>query len=420
MRRIYTLLLWLALPFVSIVVAWRGLRDRRYWQGWCERFGAAPRSSGGGLWVHAVSVGEVQAALGLVGELRAAQPARALWLSSATPAGRARARAALPNEVTVSYAPYDLPWALRAALRRFRPALLIVIETEIWPNLLAECARAAVPVIFVSARVSERSTRRYQRFPGLVRPAFTAAVTIAAQSAADAARFVRLGVPAQRAIVCGNIKFDRLSDPEIAARGAALRARYAGQRFLWVAGSTHPGEEQAAVAAHAQLLDLQPAVLVLAPRHAPRFEEVAALLRAQGMHFVRRSDPQANASAADVVLLDSIGELNEFYAAADLAFVGGSLVGVGGHNLLEPAQLGVATLSGPHQFNAPEVASALLEAHAVRIVANAAELAAAVSALAGDPAARAALGHAGRAVVTANRGALTRVLALIEPLLAKR
>jgi 3-deoxy-D-manno-octulosonic-acid transferase len=419
-RGLYTLLLWLALPFVSAVVAWRGLADRRYWQGWSARFGAAPRGAGGGVWVHAVSVGEVQAAVGLIGALRSAQPGRALWLSSATPAGRARAREALGDEVAVSYAPYDLPWALRSALQRFRPALLIVVETEIWPNLLAECARAGVPVVFASARVSERSTRRYQRFPDLIRPALAAVVTIAAQSAADAARFVRLGVPAERAVVCGNIKFDRLIDPAIAARGVALRARYAGARFVWVAGSTHPGEEQAALAAHAQLLDLQPALLVLAPRHAPRFEEVATLLRSHGMRFVRRSEPQAEPSAADVVLLDTIGELSDFYAAADLAFVGGSLVGVGGHNLLEPAQIGVATLSGTHQFNAPEVALALREAHAVRIVANAAELAAAVSALAADPAARTALAEAARAVVAANRGALARVLALIEPLLATR
>jgi 3-deoxy-D-manno-octulosonic-acid transferase len=343
-----------------------------------------------------------------------------LWLSSATPAGRARAREALGDEIAVSYAPYDLPWALRSALRRFRPALLIVVETEIWPNLLAECARAGVPVVFASARVSERSTHRYQRFPNLIRPALAAVVTIAAQSAADAARFVRLGVPTERAVVCGNIKFDRPIDPAISMRGLALRARYAGPRFVWVAGSTHPGEEQAALAAHVQLLDLQPAVLVLAPRHAPRFEEVATLLRSRGMRFVRRSEPPAETAAADVVLLDTIGELSDFYAGADLAFVGGSLVGVGGHNLLEPAQLGVATLSGTHQFNAPEVALALREAHAVRIVANAAELAAAVSALAADPAARTALGEAARAVVAANRGALTRVLALIEPLLATR
>jgi 3-deoxy-D-manno-octulosonic-acid transferase len=420
MRGLYTLLLCLALPFVSALVAWRGLADRRYWHGWRARFGAVPRSGGGGLWVHAVSVGEVQAALALVGALRSAHPGRALWLSSATPAGRTRAREALASEIAVSYAPYDLPWALRAALRRFRPALLLVIETEIWPNLLAECARAGVPVIFASGRVSERSTRRYERFPGLVRPAFRAAVTIAAQSAADAARFVRLGVPAERALVCGNIKFDRPSDPELATRGAALRARYAGGRFLWVAGSTHAGEEQALLAAHAQLRARQPALLVLAPRHAPRFDEVASLLRAQGVRFVRRSDLQAETSVAEVLLLDTIGELSDFYAAADLAFVGGSLVNVGGHNLLEPAQLGVATLSGPHQFNAPEVVAALRASHAVRIVANAAELAQMVCLLAADPAARSALGQAGRAVVAANRGALTRVLALVEALLAAR
>ena len=420
MRFFYTLLLWLAFPFVSALVAWRGLSDRRYWRGWLERFGSVPRGAGAGIWIHAVSVGEVQAALALVAALRQLRPECALWLSSATPAGRARAQAALGDSVAISYAPYDLPWMLRRALRRFRPALLVVVETEIWPNLLAECARAAVPVLFASARVSERSTRRYERFGDLIRPALTAVVTVAAQSARDAERFVRLGVPVGRAIVCGNIKFDRMHDPEILARAHLLRARYAAARFLWVAGSTHPGEELAAVAAHKRLLAQRAAVLLLAPRHAPRFAEVAALLADQGARFVRRSEASGATESADYVLLDTIGELSDFYAAADLAFVGGSLAEVGGHNLLEPAQLGVATLSGPHQFNSPEIAKVLLEAGAVRIVADAAELASAVSQLAADPVARAVLGEAARSVVAANRGALGRVIALVESLLKPR
>jgi 3-deoxy-D-manno-octulosonic-acid transferase len=419
-RFFYTLLLCLAFPFVSAMVAWRGLRDRRYWHGWLERFGNAPRSEANGLWIHAVSVGEVQAALALVGALREAQPERPIWLSSATPAGRERALAVAGESVAISYAPYDLPWMLQRALRRFRPSLLIVVETEIWPNLLAECARSAVPVLFASARVSERSTRRYERFASLIRPALAAVVTVAAQSAADAERFVRLGVRRERAVVCGNIKFDRVQDPGITARAHALRERYAAECFLWVAGSTHPGEESAAIAAHQQLLKRQAAVLVLAPRHAPRFAQVAALLAAQGARFVRRGDPVEAGTAFDYVLLDTIGELSDFYAAADLAFVGGSLAEVGGHNLLEPAQLGIATLTGPHLFNAPEIARALLEAGAVRIVADADELEGAVSALAADPAARSALGEAARSVVAANRGALARVIALAESLIAAR
>jgi 3-deoxy-D-manno-octulosonic-acid transferase len=420
MRFLYTVLLWLALPFASAVVAWRGLGDRRYWRGWSARFGKVPRGSGAGVWIHAVSVGEVQAALALISALRQVQPERELWLSSATPAGRARAEAALGDSVAISYAPYDLPWMLRRALRRFKPALLIVVETEIWPNQLAECARAAVPVVFASARVSERSTRRYQQCGALIRPALAAVVTVAAQSATDAERFVRLGVPAARAHVCGNIKFDRMLDPAITARAAALRVRYAASRFLWVAGSTHAGEERAALAAHQQLLRSTAAVLVLAPRHAPRFAEVAAMLASQGVRFVRRSEAASAGEPADVVLLDTIGELSDFYAAADLAFVGGSLVEIGGHNLLEPAQLGVATLSGPHQFSSPEIAKALLDARAVRIVADAEELSSVVSALAADPAARSALGEAARRAVAANRGALERVIALVGSLLAAR
>ncbi len=407
MRRLYTLLVVLALPVATLLVLWRGLRDRNYWRGWGERFGrgASPKVATRRLWIHAVSVGEVQAAASLVQALRAAWPDLSLTLTSATPAGRERARALFGTQVDVRYGPYDLPWCVRGTLRRARPAMLLIMETEIWPNLLAECAAAAVPVIFMSARLSARSAARLRAFGSLLRPALESGVAVVAQTVTDAGRFESLGVPAEHIEVGGNLKFDREPAATARAQGAALRALYAAARPMWVAGSTHAGEEQAALAAHLALRALHPAaLLVLAPRHRPRFEEVAALLDRSGL---------------PLLLLDSLGDLETCYAAADVAFVGGSLVPVGGHNLLEPAALGVATLSGPHLGNAPEVARLLSQGGGLRIVRDAAELATALRELLGDDAARARLAAAGHAAVNANRGALKHLLERIRVQLAR-
>jgi 3-deoxy-D-manno-octulosonic-acid transferase len=435
MRVLYTLLATLALPFASLVVLWRGLRERAYWRGWSARFGGGAELPGEarGLWVHAVSVGEVQAAMSLVTALRKAWPALPLAVTSATPAGRERAREAFAADaaVDVRYAPYDLPWAVRGALRRLRPGLLVIVETELWPNLLHECAREGMPVLVASARVSARSAARWTRFRGLLQPALGATVTVAAQSAADAGRFTSLGVPAARIHVCGNIKFDRTPGAAVRERALQLRARYAAARPMWVAGSTHPGEESAALEAHAALRTTHgDALLVLAPRHRPRFGEVATTLEASGLSWLRRSatarDPAdaggaaaaATASNAAVLLLDTIGELEDFYAAADVAFVGGSLVPIGGHNLLEPAALGVATLTGPYQHNAPDIARLLGDAGGLQFVGNGAELGAALLRLMSDEAARTRLATAAQAAVAANRGALAKILGLVSDLLA--
>ncbi|MBS0387721.1 MAG: lipid IV(A) 3-deoxy-D-manno-octulosonic acid transferase [Proteobacteria bacterium] len=428
-RRLYTLLVLLALPLASLVVLWRGFRDRDYWRGWRERFGCGAPLEGEqrGLWLHAVSVGEVQAAASLVAALRREWPELPLAVTSATPAGRSRARAAFESGVDARYAPYDLPWCVRAALRRLRPTLLVVMETELWPNLLDECDRAGVGVLIVSARLSARSRARWSRFNTLLQPALGRRVLIAAQSAADAERFISLGAPAARVRVCGNIKFDREPRPGVVSGGVALRARYAAARPLWVAGSTHAGEEQAALAAHAALRTAWPqALLVLAPRHRPRFDEVARLLDERSLRWLRHSaalaDPAGTSVAAaqiDVLLLDTIGELEDFYAAADVAFVGGSLVPVGGHNLLEPAALGVATLAGPAQGNAPDVARLLQQNGGLQLVRDAAELGAAVQVLLADSPARARMGKAAQATVAANRGALDQALVMIRECLAK-
>jgi 3-deoxy-D-manno-octulosonic-acid transferase len=415
-RRLYTLLLYLALPWVSLVVLLRGLRDREYWRGWGQRFGAGPAVEGGGVWIHAVSVGEVQVAVTLIEALRARDAALRISLTCATPTGRRRAQTL--SGVAVSYGPYDLPGSVRRLLRRVRPRLLILIETELWPNLLHEAWRVRVPTVIASARVSERSTRRYQRLPGLLRSSLRSNVWVAAQTDADAARFAALGVPAARLNVSGNVKFDRGLPADLAQRGAALRARYAAGRPVWVAGSTHAGEEQIVLQAHRQLLRAVPeALLILAPRYPQRSDAVAACVESEGLGCVRRSHLGAgtqHAFGSAVLLLDTLGELMEFYAASDVAFVGGSLVPVGGHNLLEPAAIGLPVLTGPHQFNSPQVAHVLCELGAVSLVHDSVELAAQLIRLLGDERLRSAQGAAAAQAISANRGALARVLQLID------
>jgi 3-deoxy-D-manno-octulosonic-acid transferase len=445
-RWLYTLLLYLALPWVSLMVAARGLTDREYWHGWRERFGAGLPRAGGGIWLHAVSVGEVQAAAILIEALARRLPGVEITLSCATPTARTRARTLLPD-IAVSYAPYDLPGSVRRCLARLRPRLLIVLETELWPNLLHQAQRTGVPVLIASARVSKRSAGRYQRVPGLLRAVLAAGVWIGAQTEADAQRFAALGVPPARVSVVGNIKFDRALAPDVTERGAQLRARYGAGRPVWVAGSTHAGEEPIVLAAHRQLLGQQPrALLILAPRYPQRFAAAAAAISAQGFRCLRRSAnaagddappgnapgnvpgsapgdaPPGNASNGDyqVLLLDTLGELADFYAAADVAFVGGSLVPIGGHNLLEPAALGLPVLSGPAQFNAPQIAEALGAQGALTLVHDAEELAAALARLLSDQHARAQQGAAGRAAIEANRGALTRLVQLVEELVPAR
>jgi 3-deoxy-D-manno-octulosonic-acid transferase len=419
LRLLYLLAVYLTAPIISAVLLWRGLRDRSYRQNFGERFGLGAAAAPQGVWVHAVSVGEVQACAPLVSALRRRHPQLPVTVTTFTPTGAARARALLGELAQVRYVPYDLPGAVRRFLRRVQPRLAVILETELWPNLYRECGRQRVPLVLASARVSARSLGRYRRLGALFRDALAQAAVVAAQGQGDAERFRALGADPASTHVTGNLKFDFELPEDMPERGRRLREEYAAGRALWVAGSTHEGEETAVLAAHRQVRAVHAgALLVIAPRHPGRFAEVAQELARAGVRFVRRSEA-AGAPPADteVLLLDSLGELLGFYAAADVAFVGGSLVPVGGHNLLEPAALGVPVLVGPHTANCAEVARLLVEAGGAFVVHDAGELAARVSDLLADPQARARMGAHGRAAVEVNRGALTRLLALIEPLL---
>lgn len=415
MRLLYLCLGYGLVPILLAAALGRGLRDRRQVEGLGERLGFGPARPAGGIWVHAVSVGEVQAAAGLVRELRRRVPALPLTLTTATATGRARARALFGKAVDVRYLPYDLPGAVRRFLARTQPRLGVVLETELWPNLYRACRRAGVPLVLANARVSQRSVRRY-RWLGRLVPETLAGVEIAAQSDADAARFAALGAERGRIHVVGNLKFDVEPAAGIGQRGRELRATLGGARPVWVAGSTHEGEEEVVLDAQARLAAKLPrALLVLAPRHPPRFEAVAALLRRRRVDFVTRSSGAPVAASTQVLLLDTLGELVLFYAAADAAFVGGSLVPIGGHNLLEPAALGRPVLTGPHTHNAAEVARVLIEARAAQVVRDAGGLAECLAQLLGDEAARTESGARGRAAVDANTGALGRLLGLLAP-----
>ncbi|MFI4890815.1 MAG: lipid IV(A) 3-deoxy-D-manno-octulosonic acid transferase [Steroidobacterales bacterium] len=416
MRRLYTLLICLAVPVAFLVVLWRGLHDRQYWQGLGERFGFGAELPGDapGIWVHAVSLGEVTAAAPLLRELQRRHPAQRLVLSTATPTGRARAAALFGQTIAIRYLPYDLPGAVRRFLRRMRPQTLIIMETELWPNLFRECARQGVPVVLASARLSEKSVARYRRLGGLFRGLFANDVVVGAQSAADAARFAAIGADPRRTHVVGNVKFDIDIDAQVQDTGRSLRASLFGMRPVWIAGSTHEGEEEQVLGAHDELRRQFPdALLILVPRHPNRFDAVAALLMRRGHAFVRRSANRPVTAGEDVFLLDTIGELLGFYAAADLAFVGGSLVPIGGHNLLEPAALGIPVLTGPADSNGRQIATMLTDLGAVRRVTDAHALAVALCQLFADPARRAAMAALGREAVAANRGSVARVLELV-------
>jgi 3-deoxy-D-manno-octulosonic-acid transferase len=419
-RLLYQIVVLLLVPVACVTLAIRSLRDNSYRANFAQRFGFGARSAAPSIWVHAVSVGEVQAASELIKELRRRYPEIPLTLTTVTPTGAARARALFAGDVDVRFVPYDLTGSVRRFFDRVQPRLAVILETELWPNLYDECGRRGVPLVLASARISPRSVGRYRLLASLFRKTLANGIVIAAQSAADAERFRSIGANPARTHVIGNVKFDLHVAADHRERGAALRAQHAAtQRFVWVAGSTHDGEEQQVLRAHALLRAAGvDALLVLAPRHPPRFDTVAQRLRAQGLRIARRSAGEYADAATDVLLLDTLGELSLYYAAADVAFVGGSLVPIGGHNLLEPAALGIATLTGPHVFNAEDIAAALVAEGAVACVDDGETLQRALLTLAHDPDERARRGAKGIAVVDRNRGTLERLVALLGPLLS--
>ena len=417
LRGLYSAALYLLLPVTVYHLIWRGFRQRAYLLRWHERYaryGAAVADADEHLWVHTVSVGEVNAAAPLINALLREHPRRRVLVTTITPTGSDRVRALWGTRVAHVYLPYDLTGAVGRFLRHFRPRIALIVETELWPNLLFACRDHAIPAYLINARLSERSLRGYRALRPLVGRALRTMRAVAAQSDADASRFVRLGAREDQLVVYGNLKFDTRVDPSIAVSALAFRSRIPG-RPVWISASTHPDEEAQVLAIDRRLRERWPDLLMLwAPRHPERFRPATMLAIETGLQVATRTLTVAPEADDAVFVIDTLGELMLFYACADVAFVGGSLQPVGGHNLLEPAAIGTAIVTGPHLHNFSDIAEQLRKADAVRIADDADAVAAALETLLADPDARARMVEAGRTLVEQGRGALRRTMDMIE------
>jgi 3-deoxy-D-manno-octulosonic-acid transferase len=422
---LYSIGWWLAAPLAAVYLLWRSLAQREYRRHWGERFfGHGPRPANGRpvIWVHAVSVGETRAAQPLMERLARDLPAASFLLTHTTPTGRAVGAsivAALPGRVTQRYLPYDLRCAVSRFLREVQPSVGVVMETEIWPNLMQAAQRMRVPMLLANARLSEKSAIRGLRFAALLRPAAAAFARVAAQSEGDRRRIARWFDGSID--VTGNLKFDIAVDDERVAAGRALRAIW-GARPVWLAASTREGEEALLLSALARRrgkFDSDP-VFVLVPRHPQRFDDVARLIEAQGFRCLRRSrGPWPEQPPADTVLLgDTMGEMALYYAAADVALIGGSLRNFGAQNLIEPCAMGTPVVLGPSTFNFAQAAADALAAGAAQQVRDADEALAVMDALARDRQRREQMGRAARTFAAAHRGATGRIAAIVCELLA--
>ncbi|MBP3983259.1 lipid IV(A) 3-deoxy-D-manno-octulosonic acid transferase [Pseudoxanthomonas helianthi] len=416
LRGLYSAVLYLLTPVTVYHLIWRGFRFSEYFQRWNERYASYPQPARPvDVWLHAVSVGEVNAAIPVVEALRQRHPQLRWLITTITPTGSARARALWGDDVQHVYVPYDLPGAVGRFLKHFRPRLALVMETELWPNLLFGCRDAGVPAYILNARLSARSLRGYGVLGPLISRVVRSLRRIGAQSAGDGERFVALGARQDQVVDTGNLKFDIAVPAGLDAFVAEFR-RHPGARPAWIAASTHEDEEAAVIAAHRRLRTRWPDLLLLwAPRHPERFPRVVEQARAAGWKTATRRHDAWPGADVDVFVVDTLGELMAFYACADVAFVGGSLQAIGGHNLLEPAAVGTAMVTGPHLHNFSEISKRLKEADALRIGADADAVAAELEALLGDPVRREAMAAAGRALVEAGRGALEKTLAMIAP-----
>ena len=418
LRVLYSAALYLLLPITLYHLVWRGFHQRAYFQRWRERYAAYEElREDAPLWLHAVSVGEVNAAAPLVDALRAARPDLRLVVTTITPTGSERVQALWGDGVTHVYLPYDLPGAVGRFLDHFRPALALIVETELWPNLLFGCRDRGIPTHILNARLSARSLRGYRVLAPLIRRALRTVRLVAAQSREDGRRFVQLGAMRERVQVTGNLKFDMA--PTDAAEFLQAFTEVRGVSGpVWIAASTHEDEEAAVLEAHRLLRERHPdALLLWAPRHPERFRAVAQHARAKGYVTATRSEDHWPAADTEVFVADTLGELGSFYACAQVAFVGGSLQPIGGHNLLEPAATGTAILSGPHLHNFADIARRLREAGAMRVVTDAAALGAALIELFEAPESRAQMASNAARLLEDGRGALARTLSLIEPVL---
>jgi len=415
MRTLYSALWYVALPWLPLRLWWRGRREPGYRAHVAERFGryeTKPQVAET-LWIHAVSLGETRAAVPLVTRLLRERPHATILLTHMTATGREAGATFNDARVMQAWLPYDVPFAVKSFLAHFTPSAGLLMETEVWPNLVAESARAGIPLYLVNARLSEKSLRGYRRFASLTQPMFAALAGVAAQTAADAARLREAGAP--EIAVTGNLKFDVSLSDEMRTRGRELRELFGAERPVFLAAATRDGEESLILDAIARSPLPEGALTVIVPRHPQRFDEVADLLRKRNLRFARRSDAAPVAHDVDYVLGDTMGELLAYYVAADVAFVGGSLLPLGGQNLIEAIAAGTPTLIGPHTFNFAEASAQAVAANAALRVTDANALVAAVCELLQDPLRAARMRDAALAFHAAHRGAIERLWAWLAP-----
>ncbi|WP_286790382.1 MULTISPECIES: lipid IV(A) 3-deoxy-D-manno-octulosonic acid transferase [unclassified Pseudomonas] len=410
-RILYSLLFYIALPFIAVRLVLRSCKAPLYRQRMGERFSLGlPPMRPGGLWIHAVSVGESIAAAPMVRALIERHPDLPVTVTCMTPTGSERIRALFGDQVQHCYLPYDVPCAVARFLDHVRPTLAVIMETELWPNYIHQCSRRGIPVALANARLSARSAKGYGRLEGVTRPMLSSMDWIAVQTSAEAERFTSLGARPECVTVTGSIKFDLSIDPALISRAEVLREAW-GHRPVWIAASTHAGEDKILLAAHTRLRQHLPdALMILVPRHPERFDDVYKHCQQSQLSTARRSKDEPVAHDTAVYLGDTMGELLFLYAAADVAFVGGSLIERGGHNLLEPAALGKPVLSGPHVFNFLDIAAQLRDAQALRDVRSAEDIAEALQLLLMDEHVAGQMRQGGLAVLKANQGALQRLL----------
>lgn len=410
----YSLFFRIALPFVLLRLWWIGRTNPDAFVRWQERLGYVEAFDEPVIWVHAVSVGETIAAAPLVKALLRRNPDIPILMTAMTPTGSARARALFGDRVHYAFSPYDTPGAVRRFVGRVRPRALVIMETELWPNMIALSRQREVPIFLINARLSSRSARGYERVASLVRPLLCSISWIAAQAEEDAGRFLRIGATPESVSVTGSIKFDVEVSDEVRAESSGLRAALGADRPVWIAASTHDGEDRQILEAHQQILEHFPnALLMIVPRHPERFDDVARLIDAMGLSLVRRSQSGSDGGGkvgSEVYLGDTMGELLMLYGASDVAFVGGSLIERGGHNPLEPAAWGIPVVSGPHIFNFETIYDRLDSGQGLFITDSAESLAQCVVHLFSDRASAQKAGHNALAVVNANRGALEKVV----------
>ena len=422
MTTIYTALLYLIQPLIWLRLWLRGRKAPAYRKRWAERYGFCKgKVKPDGILLHSVSVGETLAAVPLVRALRHRYPSMPITVTTMTPTGSERAASAFGKDVDHVYLPYDLPGSMNRFLNNVNPRLVIIMETELWPNMIAQLHARNIPLVIANARLSERSAKGYGKLGKFMRRLLQKITLIAAQNAEDGERFITLGLKRSQLTVTGSLKFDISVTPELAARAITLRRQWAPRRQVWIATSTHEGEESIILDAHRKLLERFPSLLlILVPRHPERFATAREMTQKAGFSYTLRSSGEIPSGDTQVVIGDTMGELMLLYGIADLAFVGGSLVERGGHNPLEAAAHAIPVLMGPHIFNFKDICAKLQQADGLITVTDAASLDKEIGTLLTDEDYRLYYGRHAVDVLHQNQGALQRLLQLLEPYLPQR